>query len=76
MKSKPVFGIGMALAMMLTFTSSLFAHPGHGETHGHSLLHYLTEPFHVISLAAVLIAAFFVIRWIRARKLRKASVNA
>ncbi len=53
-----------------------FAHPGHGATDGHSLWHYLTEPFHIISMIAALILLVGVIYWYVAKKRKKATVHA
>ena len=38
----------------------LFAHPGHGETEGFTIIHYFTEPVHatVTVLATVVVIAF------------------
>lgn len=33
------------------------AHPGHGSTEGHGLLHYLVEPLHASALLALVAAA-------------------
>lgn len=53
----------------ILFSSSLWAHPGHGHSpqHGFSLLHYLSEPEHVAGL--VLLVA--VIAAVAARVVRR-----
>gem|GEM_PF-1283573 len=48
----------LTLVMLLTLTQSslLFAHPGHGSsdtTNPEGILHYLTEPVHLIPFIAV-----------------------
>ncbi|HMO32964.1 MAG TPA: hypothetical protein PKE63_05690 [Lacibacter sp.] len=38
----------------------LYAHPGHGETEGFTIKHYMVEPEHVVlSLLALAITIFF-----------------
>ncbi|MBP3193745.1 hypothetical protein [Natronogracilivirga saccharolytica] len=63
----------VAALVMLIAVNSVQAHPGHGESDGHSLLHYITEPVHAIpllgSLAFLVVAAFWIYRkWFRADK--------
>ncbi|MFN8237312.1 MAG: hypothetical protein U0T77_04010 [Chitinophagales bacterium] len=43
---------------------STFAHPGHGETDGYSIIHYMVEPVHVVasfSLISVVALAYYAI---------------
>ncbi|QDV49069.1 hypothetical protein Enr17x_10850 [Gimesia fumaroli] len=56
---------------MITLVScpQLFAHPGHGAeqvTNPHGILHYLTEPIHLIPFAAVVL---FTILFVSGKKL-------
>ena len=40
--------------------SLLFAHPGHGETEGFTIKHYMVEPEHVIvAVLALAVTIFF-----------------
>lgn len=55
---KNVFKKGLRLlAILLATVSAAVAHPGHGETDGRSLLHYFTEPTHLLPLIAVIALA-------------------
>ena len=49
----------------MTTTLALALHPGHGSTDPTSLLHYLTEPVHVVLLgmAAALVALLGAAAW-------------
>jgi len=44
----------------ILFSSSVFAHPGHGTTDPQSWTHYLTEPVHVGVAAAIAVSAVVV----------------
>lgn len=53
------------LALVALSPAVAFAHPGHGTTDPGSLRHYLVEPVHVVTLAAIAVAielAWFVFR--------------
>jgi membrane protein DedA with SNARE-associated domain len=43
----------------------IMAHPGHGDTDGYSIIHYLVEPIHAIATIGVVFAAIVYIRWQR-----------
>lgn len=44
---------------------SMFAHPGHGEIEGFTIIHYIVEPIHAIAvIGGVLVAAIY-LRWQR-----------
>lgn len=48
-----------------TIPAVALAHPGHGSTPGHSLLHYVAEPLHLgvlLGLVGVSVAAFVATR--------------
>lgn len=49
------------------------AHPGHGHTDPHGWAHYLTEPVHVVGLAAGAVALVFAISWQRSRARRRSA---
>ncbi len=51
----------------MTSLLALF-HPGHGTTDPDSWRHYLTEPLHVIVLAAAVVSVFAAWRVLRARR--------
>jgi hydrogenase/urease accessory protein HupE len=56
-------------------SSPSWAHPGHGVDGGDwSLLHYLTEPDHLVGVLGLLAVAvwFFVRRFVRARRANQA----
>ena len=56
-----------AVAMLLPAIS--WAHPGHGETEGFSIIHYFIEPQHaLISLGVMSIAVVYIIRERRKNK--------
>lgn len=66
MKIQPVIA-----ALSLAFTSAALAHPNHGTTEGHGVMHYLSEPMHVaVGAAAVvaIIAAGFVLKRMESKK--------
>lgn len=69
------------LASMLCLVSRhALAHPGHGDTDPDSWRHYLTEPVHVVvlaaALAAVVVAIFFARAGYRARRDARAAARA
>ncbi|MCR9261775.1 MAG: hypothetical protein NXH95_18820 [Pseudomonadaceae bacterium] len=57
----------VALTLLALLPLSATAHDGHGSSQAHSLLHYLTEPLHIIPVAIVV--ALGVAMW-RRRKAR------
>lgn len=71
--SSLLFSVFLTLS---TFGSVLYAHPGHGDTPGHSLLHYLTEPMHVMVFSAVVLMIAGSCSWYLFRKKRKAAERA
>ena len=47
----------------LAAAPAIFAHPGHGETEGFSIIHYFTEPVHAtVTLLAIGAALVFFYR--------------
>jgi len=65
-----------ALLLLLVAATGVWAHPGHGETEGHSVAHYLTETFHVIPLVAVIILSVAIFSVIYARRKIRSVANA
>ncbi len=59
-----------ALLMLLVAATGAWAHPGHGETSGHSVAHYLTEPHHVLPLVAIILLSvgIFLVMYARRKK--------
>ena len=67
------------LASILLFImnqTTLLAHPGHGDTGGHSLLHYLTEPMHAMVLGAVVLMIAMSSTWLILRMKKRAQERA
>ena len=44
---------------------SLIAHPGHGETEGFTIIHYLIEPIHATAIVGGVLLAVIYLRWKR-----------
>ena len=44
---------------------SMIAHPGHGETEGFTIIHYLVEPIHAMAAMGGVLAAVLYLRWQR-----------
>jgi len=65
-----------ALLLLLVAATGVWAHPGHGETGGHSVAHYLTEPFHVIPLVAVIIVSVAIFSVIYTKRKKRFMANA
>ena len=42
---------------------SVFAHEGHGHTHGYTIKHYFTEPVHAITLLAGVTAVVMLVNY-------------
>ncbi len=58
----------ITLALLAIIPIVSFAHPGHGETEGYSIIHYFTEPVHAIVSISVLVLAYAASRIIRRKK--------
>jgi len=65
-----------AILMSLVNVTELLAHPGHGATEGNSLVHFITEPVHIISFFAVLAVGTITVLWYRSRRKKLVKVNA
>lgn len=67
------------LTVILLFTipkATLFAHPGHGDSAGHSLLHYLTEPMHAMVFGAVVLMIAISSTWLILKMKKRAKERA
>ena len=58
----------LTLTACLITTSQALAHPGHGVTEGHSLVHYLLEPLHVGPVLLLLAAGIATLITLNRRK--------
>jgi putative Mn2+ efflux pump MntP len=76
MKKRDILTVLSALLVSLASAAQVLAHPGHGITEGNSLVHFLTEPVHIISFIAVLAVGAIVVLWYRAKKKKLVRVNA
>jgi hypothetical protein len=47
---------------------SAFAHPGHGETEGYTIIHYFTEPVHATVTVLGSVALIALYRYARRRQ--------
>ncbi len=67
------------LTTMMVFIingSKLFAHPGHGQTEGHSFIHYLIEPMHAMILGAVVLMIAFSCTYLILKMKKRAKEHA
>jgi hydrogenase/urease accessory protein HupE len=60
----------MKKQLLLSFLSALspfliFAHEGHGHTHGFTITHYFVEPEHLAVILGIFAAAFVYRRYFR-----------
>ncbi len=55
------------LKLALITITSLAVHPGHGTGDGSSILHYLTEPIHLLGGVAVLLCVVLAVAFVRRR---------
>jgi len=53
-----------SILLLIIDNATLFAHPGHGDSVGHSLLHYLTEPMHTMVFGAVVLMIAISSTWL------------
>ena len=54
--------VAFAVSLMaVAFPQFVAAHPGHGEHGGYTIIHYFTEPIHVLASVGVLIATFSIV---------------
>lgn len=69
------FNLALISLFTLVSSSQLFAHPGHGKevaNNPHGILHYLTEPVHLMPLAAI---GLFVFLFVIGKKFLQRSRN-
>lgn len=65
----------IVFACLTLLASAASAHPGHGRPgEGTSLLHYLTEPVHVVGIVALLLSFVSGVAILRGRFLRARTV--
>jgi hypothetical protein len=76
MKKRVILTVLSAILVSLASATQVLAHPGHGITEGNSLVHFLTEPVHIISFIAVVAFGAITVLWYRARKKKLVRVNA
>ena len=57
----------VALSLIALLPLCAMGHDGHGSSHAHSLLHYLTEPLHIIPVAVVMAVGLAIWRRKKAR---------
>ena len=65
-----------AILIYIFNPTTLFAHPGHGDSAGHSLLHYLTEPMHAMVFGAVVLMIAMSSIWLILRIKKRAEERA
>lgn len=65
-----------SLLLFIMNQTTLFAHPGHGDSAGHSLLHYLTEPMHAMVFGAVVLMITISSTWLILRMKKRAKERA
>ncbi len=45
-----------------------FAHPGHGDTDGYTIIHYFKEPMHIGVIASVSLVAILYFRYFKRKE--------
>ena len=56
------------ILLMLSLPLTGWAHPGHGESDGFTLIHYFCEPLHVVASLGIVATLFvYFIRWSRSK---------
>lgn len=58
-------------AAALISSVSVFAHEGHGHTHGYTIKHYFTEPVHALALLAGVAAVVMLVSYFKNRQTAK-----
>ncbi len=58
----------LSLYMLLSAPVFSFAHPGHGDSDGFSIIHYFKEPIHAVLTVGILVLAFLVVRFAMKKK--------
>lgn len=62
--------------LLIMNQATLLAHPGHGDSAGHSLFHYLTEPMHAMVFGAVVLMMAISSTWLIQRMKKRAKERA
>lgn len=65
-----------SIILLIIDKAALFAHPGHGDSAGHSLLHYLTEPMHAMVFGAVVLMIAISSIWLILKMKKRAKERA
>lgn len=76
MIKKYTFIVLSAILMSLATAAEILAHPGHGTTEGSSLIHFISEPIHILSFVAFVAVGIGITLWYRARKKKLVRVDA
>ena len=48
----------LLIVVITLFATNAFAHPGHGTSTGHDIMHYLTSPLHIGIVISSLVILF------------------
>lgn len=48
-----------------------FAHPGHGDTDGYSIIHYFKEPVHLAVFTSIILVAVLYFRYVKRKGQRQ-----
>ena len=54
--------------MMSLIPVAVMSHPGHGETEGFTITHYLVEPIHVIATIGILFFVVVIVKWFKRKR--------
>ena len=54
--------------MMSLIPVAVMSHPGHGETEGFTITHYLVEPIHVIVTIGILFFVVVIVKWFKRKR--------
>jgi len=54
--------------MMSLMPVAVMSHPGHGETEGFTITHYLVEPIHVIVTIGILFFVVVIVKWFKRKR--------
>ena len=54
--------------MMSLMPVAVMSHPGHGETEGFTITHYLVEPIHVIATIGILFFVVVIVKWFKRKR--------
>lgn len=54
--------------MMSLISVAGMSHPGHGETEGFTITHYLVEPVHVVVTISILFVVVVIVKWFKRKR--------